>query len=143
MFSKSQEKMHLWLCGHRLGYSKRSENPPWQSLEYQQEQLSLQGTPVITQDRRIAPHLWKGMWKSTQLPQNFRGRVTLCCFFGWDQMWKGFPSYLVPERPREQSVVISFHDNEEQGQVGSFPCPIPVQVHPQAHLVAIFCSVES
>lgn len=82
------------------------------------------------------------MWKSTQLPQKLQGKSHLVLAFGWDQMWEGFPSYLVPEGPREQSVVISFHDNEEQGHVGSLPCPIPVQVHPQTHLVAILGSVE-
>lgn len=73
----------------------------------------------------------------------FQRKSHLVLTFGWDQIWKGFPSHLVPERPREQSVVVSFHDNEEQGHVSSFPCPIPVQVHPQTHLVAVLCSVES
>lgn len=52
------------------------------------------------------------------------------------------PFYLVPERPREQSIVVSFHDHKEEGYVGSFSHPIPIQINPQAHLVAILCSVE-
>lgn len=78
---------------------------------------------------------------STATKLQRKSHLVLSC--GWDQMWEGLPSYLVPEGPREQSVVVSLHDNEEQGQVGPFPCPIPVQVHPQTHLIAIFCSVES
>lgn len=78
---------------------------------------------------------------STATKLQRKSHKVLSCF--WGQMWGGFPSYLVPEGPREQSVVLSLHDNKEQGQVGSLPCPIPVQVHPQTHLVAIFGSVES
>lgn len=81
--------------------------------------------------------------KELEPSTKFQRKSHLVLTFGWNQIWKGFPSHLVPERPREQSVVVSFHDNEEQGHVSSFPCPIPVQVHPQTHLVAVLCSVES
>jgi len=80
-----------------------------------------------------------------QLPVNFKvpvcslGVVGLC----QDERRKGCSSYLVSERPWEQSIVVSFHDNKEQGHVGSFSCPIPIQINPQTDLVAILRSVES
>lgn len=51
--------------------------------------------------------------------------------------------YLVFERPWKQSIIVPFHDNEEQGHVCSFSCTIAIQINPQADFVAIFSSVES
>lgn len=50
--------------------------------------------------------------------------------------------YLLVERPFEQSVALSPHHHKEQGQVAATPSPIPIQVDPQAHLVAVFTGVE-
>lgn len=60
-----------------------------------------------------------------------------------DQVQKRRPSHLVSERPRQQSIVVSFHDNKEQGHVGPFAGPVPVQIHPQTDLVAVLCCVKS
>lgn len=51
--------------------------------------------------------------------------------------------YLVPERPRQQSIILPSHDHDEEGQVGPLPRPIPVQVEPQAQLVSVLGGVES
>ena len=51
--------------------------------------------------------------------------------------------YLVPERPRQQSIVLPFHDHDEEWQVGPLSCPIAIQVESQAQLVAVLGSVES
>lgn len=60
-----------------------------------------------------------------------------------DRVQKRRPSYLVSERPRQQSIVVSFHDNKEQGHVGPFAGPIPVQIHPQTDFVAVLRCVKS
>lgn len=51
--------------------------------------------------------------------------------------------YLVPERPWQQSIVLPFHDHDEERQVGPLSRSVAIQVEPQAQLVAILGRVES
>lgn len=51
--------------------------------------------------------------------------------------------YLVSEGPWKQSIIFPFHDNKEQRDMCSLPCPIAIQINPQTDFVAIFRSVES
>jgi len=50
--------------------------------------------------------------------------------------------YLLAERPFEQSVTLSPHDDEEQREVSSPTRPVAVQIQPQTHLVAVFAGVK-
>lgn len=51
-------------------------------------------------------------------------------------------AYLLTERPLEQSVTLSPHDDEEQRKVRSSSRSITVQVQPQTHFVSIFTGVK-
>lgn len=50
--------------------------------------------------------------------------------------------YLLIERPLEECVAVSPHHHKKQRQVGAAARPVPVQVDPKAHLVAILTSVK-
>lgn len=51
-------------------------------------------------------------------------------------------SYLLAERPLEQSIILAPHDDEEQRQVCSSSRPIPIQIQSQTHFVTIFAGVK-
>lgn len=86
----------------------------------------------------------RGKWESTPTsPELQRNPHLVLTWRSGFPLGSNSPSYLVSERPWEQSIVVSFHYDEEQGHVGSLPCPIPVEIHSQTDLVAIPGSVES
>lgn len=51
-------------------------------------------------------------------------------------------SYLLVEGPLQQSITQSSHHHKEKRQVTATPCPVPIQVDPQTHLIAVFTGVE-
>ena len=42
---------------------------------------------------------------------------------------------IVPKGPSEKSIIISFHENERQGEIGVVANSIPMQVGLNAHLI--------
>lgn len=51
-------------------------------------------------------------------------------------------SHLLVEGPLQQSITQSSHHHKEKRQVTATPCPVPIQVDPQTHLIAVFTGVE-
>ncbi len=52
------------------------------------------------------------------------------------------PSYLLTERPFEQRVALSPHDDKEQWKVCPSTRPVAVQIQPQTHFVSVFAGVK-
>ena len=53
-----------------------------------------------------------------------------------------YQGHLLLERPRENVVVVALHDDEEEGQMGALPDPVPVQIDASAHLIAVAARVK-